>query len=71
MDDSPLELWWKSTRLQLRQERLQQEQQIPVPLNWSTGYPVDMIEGVRERPRLVLNLDKLHRRVFELLGVRP
>lgn len=84
MDGSPetgtpateLELWWRDNRAALKLARLEREAEDPgVPAYYgtctggTTPHPWSAVAGCREPPRKVLNLDKLRRRVMELIGM--
>lgn len=63
---------------QLKQARLEREAEDPgVPayrtedMGYTSPAPVSFVAGMHKRIPSVFNLDKLHRRVLELLGVKP
>lgn len=73
-----LDAWWALQRAQRKQERLEREAEDPGVPAWRTeamGYsspaPVSFVAAARHRIPDVFNLDKLHRRVYELMGVVP
>lgn len=66
--------WWLRRRAEYVAERLEKEAEDPgVPaLLWlSSPAPVSFVAAARHKIPAVFNLDKLHREVLGLYGVKP
>lgn len=73
-----LDQWVAERNAELRTARLEREAEDPgVPLQYGTAtgvptfHPWSAVAGARVRLPRVFNLDKLHRRVLELMGQKP